>query len=556
MNIKKIFFYLPILLLLNSCQNETTNKIGAVVTGHPEATKIGIKVLEKGGTAIDASIAVQLALAVCLPNAGNIGGGGFMVARMNNGEIYALDFREKAPIKSRHDMYLDDDGKIIDSLSTYGSLSVGVPGTIDGIFKAHEKFGTISIDTLFNYAIELAFNGFPITQKQARAFNYYQKDFKKFNPNNNYLQSNNWQEKDTLKQPDLANTLKIIKKKGRNGFYKGEIAQSIIETISPNGIVSKSDLENYNAIWRDPITLDFQNYKLISMPPPSSGGIALSQLLMMLFYFDLHNLKHNSVEYIHLLSEIEKRVYADRSMHLGDMDYYNVPVQNLLNPIYNKNRANRINLKKHTPSDSISYGKVQLRESEETTHFSIIDNFGNAVSVTTTLNTSYGSKLFVNERGFLLNNEMDDFSSKPGEPNTYGLLGSKANSIEPGKRMLSSMTPSIIEKGDDLFLILGSPGGSTIITSVFQTLLNVILFDMDIQSAVDTPRFHHQWKPDYIYLERSNTFDSILQSLFKMGHTTKFRSSMGHVNAIMIDKNNVSTGADRRGDNYGETTKK
>jgi len=556
MIIKKIFFYLPILLLLNSCQKEAVNTIGAVVTGHPEATKIGIKVLEKGGTAIDASIAVQLALAVCLPNAGNIGGGGFMVARMNNGEIYALDFREKAPAKSRYDMYLDDDGKIIDSLSTYGSLSVGVPGTIDGIFKAHEKFGTISIDTLFNYAIELAFNGFPITQKQARAFNYYQKDFRKFNPNNNYLQSNHWQEKDTLKQPDLANTLKIIKKTGRNGFYQGEVAKSIIETISPNGIISKSDLENYNAIWRNPITLDFQNYKLISMPPPSSGGIALSQLLMMLFHFDLHKLKHNSVEYIHLLSEIEKRVYADRSMHLGDMDYYNVPVQNLLNPIYNKKRANRINLKKSTPSDSISYGKAHFSESEETTHFSIIDNFGNAVSVTTTLNTSYGSKLFVNERGFLLNNEMDDFSSKPGEPNTYGLLGSKANSIEPGKRMLSSMTPSIIEKDDDLFLILGSPGGSTIITSVFQTLLNVILFDMDIQSAVDTPRFHHQWKPDYIYLERSNTFDSILQSLFEMGHTTKFRSSMGHVNAIMIDKNNVSTGADRRGDNYGEITKK
>ena len=556
MSIKKFLFYLPILIILNGCQTKQPNIPGAVVTGHPEATQIGIKVLEKGGNAIDASVAVQLALAVCLPNAGNIGGGGFMVARMNNGQTHALDFREQAPSKSTHDMYLNGDGKVIDSLSTYGSLSVGIPGTIDGIFKAHEQFGTINIDTLFNYAIKLALDGFPITKKQSQALNHYQKDFKKFNPKNNYLQSERWQEKDILKQPDLANTLTIIRDKGRDGFYKGDIAQSIIETLKPNGIISKSDLENYNAIWREPIILNFQNYKLISMPPPSSGGIALSQLLMMLFSWDLNNIKHNSIEYIHLLSEIEKRAYADRSMHLGDMDYYKVPIQELLNPIYNRERSAEISLKKATPSDSISYGDFQFYESEETTHFSIIDNFGNAVSVTTTLNTNYGSKLFVNKRGFLLNNEMDDFSSKPGEPNTYGLLGSKANSIEPKKRMLSSMTPSILEKDDDLFLVLGSPGGSTIITSVFQTILNIILFKMDMQSAVDTPRFHHQWKPDHIYLERSNTFDSILNPLIEMGHTLKFRSNIGHVNAIMLDDEHISFGADRRGDNYGEIIKK
>jgi len=554
MDIKKIFFCISLCVITTGCHHQANPS--AVVTGHPEATKIGAEVLKKGGNAIDASIAVQLALAVCLPNAGNIGGGGFMVARMNDGNTYALDFRERAPQKATTNMYLDSVGNIIDSLSTYGDLSVGVPGTIDGIFKAHEKFGTINIDTLFNYAINLAFNGFPITQKQAKALNYYQKDFKKFNPNNDYLQSSKWQANDTLKQLDLANTLQMIRDNGRDEFYEGEIAKSIVETMRPNGLISMSDLKNYTAIWREPVTLDFKNYKLISMPPPSSGGIALSQLIMMLFSFNLDDIKHNGLQYVHLLSEIEKRVYADRSIYLGDMDYYNVPAQNLLSKDYNHNRASEINLEKATPSNLISCGEFNFNESEETTHFSIVDHFGNAVSLTTTLNTNYGSKVFVINRGFLLNNEMDDFSSKPGEPNTYGLLGSKANSIEPGKRMLSSMTPSILEKDDKLFLILGSPGGSTIITSVFQTILNVILFEMDIKHAVDAPRFHHQWKPEKIYMEKSDSFNKILKTLTNIGHKYKFRDDIGHVNAIMVDNGNVSVGADKRGDNYGEIIKK
>ena len=550
MKTSKLICCLLAAIILHGCKQ--VNYTGAVVTGHPEATKIGIQVLQDGGNAIDASIAVQLALAVCLPNAGNIGGGGFMVYRTHDGHAYTLDFREKAPKGAFQNMYLDENGEIIDSLSTYGPLAVGVPGTIDGIFEAHKQFGVIGMDTLFNYAIELAKKGFPITEKQASALNYYQNDFIKFNPKNTYLQATKWTQGDTLKQIDLAKTLSIIRDNGRNGFYEGEIAESIIETTQEGGVISLSDLKNYESIWRDPIEYNFGTYKIISMPPPSSGGIALSQLLMMISNFDINKLKHNSVEYIHLLSEIEKRVYADRAMYLGDSDYYDVPIPKLMQFQYNQQRANDIDIKKATPSDSISHGLFVEYESEETTHFSILDNMGNAVSVTTTLNTSYGSKLFVNNRGFLLNNEMDDFSSKPGVPNNYGLIGSEANSIEPSKRMLSSMTPTIVEKNQDLFLVLGTPGGSTIITSVFQTILNVILFEMDIKSAVDAPRFHHQWKPDQIYIEQEILSDSLENMLINMGHLINKRTSMGHVNAIMYNNHDVTIGADKRGDNKGE----
>ena len=547
--LKLTYFFLSVLIFV-SCSNQPKYS-GAVVTGHPEATKIGIQVLQDGGNAVDAAISVQLALAVCLPNAGNIGGGGFMIYRSHNGQSHALDFREKAPQASSKNMYLDKHDNTIDSLSTYGPLAVGIPGTIDGIFAAHKKFGSIGIDTLFNYAIDLASNGFPITKTQAKEFNYFQADFRKFNPHNKYFQADLWEEGDTLKQLDLAKTLNIIKDHGRSGFYEGEIANSIVETMGNSGIISLIDLKNYKSIWREPIQLHFGEYELISMPPPSSGGIALSQLLMMLSNFDINDITHNSTEYIHLISEIEKRVYADRAMHLGDMDYYKVPINQLMSFSYNQQRAYDVNWSKATPSDSISHGDFNDSESEETTHFSIVDTQGNAVSVTTTLNTSYGSKVFVKNRGFLLNNEMDDFSSKPGSPNVYGLLGSEANSIEPGKRMLSSMTPSIIEKNKELFLVLGTPGGSTIITSVFQTILNVILYDMDIQSAVDAPRFHHQWKPEFIYMEKELYSESLNKSLFNMGHSIKKRNSIGHVNAIMFN-DSISIGADKRGDNTGE----
>ncbi len=554
MNTYKLSAYILIIIISFGCEQKQYQN--TVVSGHPEATKIGIQVLEDGGNAIDASIAVQLALAVCLPSAGNIGGGGFMIFRESNGKVSTLDFREKAPKKSTKKMYLDYQGNIIDSLSTHGGLSVGVPGTIDGIFEAHRKFGSIKIENLFQYAIDLAMNGFTITKIQADNFNYFQKDFKKFNPNNNYFQNRVWKKGDTLKQYDLANTLSIIRDLGRDGFYKGTIANSIVSTIKDNGIISLKDLEDYKAIWREPILLNFKNYTLISMPPPSSGGIAISQLLMMLLNFETDSLQHNSTQYIHMLSEIEKIVYADRSKHLGDNDFYKVSANNLLDTIYIKTRVLNINLNKATPSDSIYAGTFSINESEETTHFSIVDKNGNAVSVTTTLNSSYGSKVFVNNGGFLLNNEMDDFSSKPGSPNIYGLLGSEANSIEPEKRMLSSMTPTIIEKEGELFMVLGSPGGSTIITSVFQTILNTILFNMDIQNAVDMPRFHHQWKPEKIYIEATLHSDTLIKELNNLGHVVQTRSPIGHVNAIIYNNGEISFGADHRGDNHGEISNK
>lgn len=533
----------------------TSKKYASIVTGHPEATKIGEYILSIGGNAIDASISTQLALAVCFPRAGNIGGGGFMIYRTEDGEAYSLDFREKAPLGSTKNMYLDDNGDVIDSLSTHGGLSVGVPGTISGIFDAHKKFGTLSIEQLFNPVINLAERGFAIDKRQASLLNKHKKDFIKYNPNNQYFIKNTvWKAGDTLKQKDLANTLKIIRDGGRESFYNGEITRKIIESLDNKSILNSEDFKKYQSIWREPIETKINNYKIISMPPPSSGGIALSQLLLMIFNLDLDK-KHNSIEYIHLLSELEKLVYSDRSKYLGDNDFYHVPIDSLLNIKYILSRIENINLNKARTSSDVGPGKFLNKESEETTHFSIVDFEGNAVSVTTTLNTNYGSKVFVNDLGFLLNNEMDDFSSKPGHPNTYGLVGSEANSIEPEKRMLSSMTPTIIEKDRKLFLVLGSPGGSTIITSVFQTILNVILFNMDIQNAVDAPRFHHQWLPDLIFLEKNSFSKSTMDSLILLGHKIKERETMGHVNAIELN-DYIQFGADRRGSNYGITLSK
>ena len=526
-------------------------KKAAIVTGHPQATKIGKYILDKGGNAIDASIATQLALAVCFPRAGNIGGGGFMVYRTKDGEYFSLDFREKAPLKSSKNMYLDNKGKIIDSLSTFGNYSVGVPGTISGIFDAHKKFGSLSIEELFEPAINIAENGFTIDTRQAELLNKHKQDFIKFNSNNNYfIKERKWKNGDTLIQKDLANTLKLIRDEKRKGFYNGEITKKIIKRLGSESLLSIEDFSSYESIWRKPIISKINEYKIISMPPPSSGGIALSQLIKMLFNFETTNLKHNSAQYIHLLTEIEKLVYADRSKYLGDSDFYKVPIKKLLNENYLLNQSKKIDLTKATPSKNINPGNLNYNESEETTHFSIIDFEGNAVSITTTLNTNFGSKVFVDDLGFLLNNEMDDFSSKPGSPNTYGLIGSEANSIAPGKRMLSSMTPTIIEKEDELFLILGSPGGSTIITSVFQTFLNLVLFNMDIQSAVDEPRFHHQWLPDYIHLEKNSLNPVTIDSLKLIGHQIKERSSMGHVNAIYVGEK-IEIGADKRGSNSG-----
>jgi len=524
----------------------------AIVTGHPEATKIGAEILRKGGNAIDASLATQLALAVCFPRAGNIGGGGFMIYREKSGNNYTLDFREKAPIQSSKNMYLNKSKEVIDSLSTYGHLSIAVPGTIDGIFEAHKQFGSLTINEIFNPAIQLAENGFCINEKQAELFNYYKNDFIKYNPNNNYLvKETNWNAGDTLIQKDLANTLRTIRDYGRDSFYNGLLTEKIINELGEKSILVKEDFETYQSVWREPIKCTINNYNIISMPPPSSGGVAICQLLEMANYYNFDIQKHNNVMYIHALSEMEKLVYADRAKYLGDTDFVQVPISDLLKKEYNYARFNSINFDSIYSSNNVEHGEFVLPpESEETTHFSIIDNEGNAVSVTTTLNTNFGSKVFVNNLGFLLNNEMDDFSSKPGSPNTYGLIGSEANAIEPQKRMLSSMSPTIVEKNNKLFLVLGSPGGSTIITSIFQTIMNIMVFNMDIQSAVDKPRFHHQWLPNHIFIEKNGFPQSTIDSLKSIGHRIKERSNIGHVNAILMNKK-IKTGADKRGDNSG-----
>lgn len=547
---KNLIFLLFITLV--ACTNQEIKYHSMVVSAHPEATKIGIDVLKNGGNAIDAAVAVEFALAVCYHSAGNIGGGGFMVYRSADGKYDALDFRETAPLKAYRDMYLDEERNVISRLSLDGGLAAGVPGSVDGIFTKHEKYGSLDMKQLIQYSIDLARNGFTITEKQAYKFNNKRAEFDKVSPNNNYLrQQKEWKQGDILIQEDFAKTLERIKENGRAGFYEGKTAEAIVKSIQhAGGIMSLEDLKQYHSVWRKPIIGHFNQFKFISMAPPSSGGIALFQLLNMLEQKGIDTLKHNSAAYIHLITEAERRVYADRNTHLGDPEFNELPLDKMKDSLYILSRMANYNPDYATRSTLIKAGDFE-EESEETTHFSIVDKYGAAVSITTTLNSSYGSKLFVDGCGFLLNNEMDDFSSKPGIPNQYGLIGTEANAIEPNKRMLSSMTPTIIEENGNLRLVVGSPGGSTIITSVLQNILNVTLFDMDIQSSVDAPRFHHQWLPDLIYFEE-NRFDSTLfKSLINIGHNIKERSSIGRVDAILVQPDgSLKGGADSRGDDF------
>lgn len=546
------------LVLFISCQKETSEKItglitekAMVVSAREEASKIGIQILQKGGNAFDAMVATELALAVAHPSAGNIGGGGFMVYRKNNGEIGALDYREKAPLAASRDMYLDADGNIIPRKSTMGANAVGIPGTIAGVFEAHEKFGSLSIKEILEPVIALARKGVVVTEKQARSIKGTYKRFKKVNADFSIFKED-ITAGDTIKYSSLANTLQRISDNGRDEFYKGETARKLAQFIQNNGgIMTLEDLEKYEAKWRDPITFQYDGLKVISMSPPSSGGICLAQIMNGVEPFDLNTFGHNSTKAMQVIVEAERRAYADRSFFLGDPDFVNIPMSTLISKDYTAKRMNDFSFEKATSSKDVSHGTIQIVESEETTHYSIVDQFGNAISVTTTLNAGYGSKLYSNELGFFLNNEMDDFSSKPGVPNSYGLVGAKANEIAPEKRMLSSMTPTIIEKDGKLLMVVGTPGGSTIITSVLQTILNVHEFGMGAQEAVNAPRFHHQWFPDAISLE-SNQFDSITKAdLKKLGYTINEGKSrtIGRVDAILILKNGkLEGGADPRGD--------
>ncbi len=524
---------------------------GAVVTAHPLSSQVGVDILKKGGNAVDAAIAVKFALAVVYPNAGNIGGGGFMVYRSNTGEVSSLDFREKAPNTAFKDMYLDKDGNPITDLSLYGQLAAGVPGAVAGMDEAFKKYGTLSWKQLLQPAIELAEKGFPITEQQAGEFNRYKERFQKYNPNGAaIIRDTPWKKGDIFVQKELAQTLKRIAEHGRDGFYKGQTADYIVaEMKRGNGIITHQDLVDYQAIWRKPIIGEYKGHKVISMPPPSSGGVALMALLQSVEKYPLSQWGFQSDSTIRAMVEAERRVYADRATHLGDPDYYKVPVEHLTDAAFNQARMAKVSLAKATPSDEVKASKFPGYESEETTHYSIVDKDGNAVSLTTTINGSYGSCVWVDGAGFLLNNEMDDFSVKPGTPNMYGLLGGKANAVEPGKRMLSAMTPTIIEKDGKLKMVVGTPGGSTIITSVFQTILNVLEFGMTAQESVSAARFHHQWKPDRIDVEEKAISDSVRQSLTKDGYTIYKRGNIGRVeNIVVLPNGKLQTGADHRGD--------
>ncbi|BDD11521.1 gamma-glutamyltransferase (plasmid) [Fulvitalea axinellae] len=524
----------------------TIAKNGMVSTAHPVASRVGLDILKKGGNAFDAAVAVKFALAVVYPRAGNISGGGFLVYRTASGENGSLDFRERAPLSASRDMYLDKNGNVIKNLSLKGALAVGVPGTVDGMYELWSKKGKLPWKALIQPSVDLAQNGFELTKAEADKLNIYQDVLKEMNgaPNPYISPAGKWKKGDRIINKSLANTLTAVRDNGRAGFYEGKVADDLVNTIQKNGgILSHKDLREYKSIWRGTISADYRGYTIHSMPPPSSGGIALAQLFTGSEMMNLSDYKHNSPDAIHLMTELERRVYADRATHLGDPDFYDVPQAMLLDREYLRKRFSDIRMDKKTDSQRIKPGKVNRIESLETTHLSIVDKDGNAASITTSLNGNYGSKLMAKEGGYLLNNVMDDFSSKPGTPNQFGLVGAEANAIAPGKRMLSSMSPSIVEKDGKLFMVVGTPGGSTIITSVYQTILNIIDHGMSMREAVDAKKFHSQWLPDVIVMEEKSFSSETLDSLRKRGHKLKFASQLGRMDCVLVRPDGSLEGA-------------
>ena len=532
---------------------------GMVVSTSRHASQVGVDILKEGGNAVDAAVAVGFALAVTSSSNGNIGGGGFMVSKLSSGKIFTLDYREMAPSNAERDMYLDTDKNIIKDKSRKTHFASGVPGSVDGLLKAWRDYGSgnISRVQLLAPAISLAEEGFNLSEYEADRFNNNKDRLSQHSETKRIFTRDDreWKEGDIFVQENLANTLKRISNEGRDGFYKGKTAQLIVEEMkNVGGWITYKDLENYTSKYRDPVKGFFQDYEIISMGPPSSGGLLLVHMLNMFSEIldqsktQSLDLSYNSPDYIHILTEIERRAYADRAEHLGDSDFWDVPNSMLLSKNYAKERAHAIDFSQAGISKQVTHGDPYLNQSEETTHYSVVDKDGNSVAVTTTINSGYGNGITVKGAGFLLNNEMDDFSSKPGEPNMFGLLGNEANAIVPKKRPLSSMTPTIVLKNNEPYLILGSPGGSTIITTVLQNILNVVIHDMDIQQAVSSPRIHSQWMPDMVFHEKRGLSNRIIKRLKAMGHDVRLRGSIGEANGIMINANGYWGGPDSRGE--------
>lgn len=548
---------LPFLVFFVSCGKKVAHPTGLVakhamvVSAREEASKIGVEVLQMGGNVFDAMVATEMALAVAYPFAGNLGGGGFMVYRKANGDVGSLDYREKAPLAAHKDMYLDSLGNVVPQKSTLGATAVGVPGTVAGIVEVHQKMGSLPLSVILEPVIALAEKGVVVTARQAERLGNSRDIFIAVNGDSTFF-AHGYKAGDTIKYKALAATLRKISDQGRDGFYKGETAKSLARFIQEKGgYVTEEDLAGYEAVWRQPIIFTYKDLRIISMGPPSSGGVTINQIFKMMEPYELSKFGHNSAKTIQLFTEVARRAYADRNYFLGDPDFVAIPLDVLLGKRYLAERMADFSFDKATKSEDVGHGEIEIVESDETTHYSIVDKEGNAVSVTTTLNGAYGSKLFSDELGFFLNNEMDDFSAKPGVPNMFGLIGAEANSIAPGKRMLSSMTPTIVEKEGKLWMAVGTPGGSTIITAVAQTILNVYEFNLSMQEAVNAARFHHQWLPDQLVFEPEGFSPELKSTLTAKGYIINEERTpiIGKVDAIrVLPDGKLEGGADKRGD--------